>query len=109
MLVAGWRKSGKGDDWATRRWGRSGAVIIEVWPGVVLRMGGNEKMLCLEMGQEQSFLAEQRARDIRYCRTHALIADLFAKRPSHCSNAEIWTYVAEAWAELAALKERARQ
>ena len=61
-----------------------------------------------EMGQEDSEAAEQRARDPRYCRTHALIADMFAQQPSHPSNAGIWAYVAEAWAELAELKERVR-
>ena len=43
--------------------------------------------------------------DPRYCRTHAYVAQLFADSPSSDYNAAAWSYVAEAWKELADLKE----
>ena len=44
--------------------------------------------------------------DYRYCNTHALGAQLFAARPMHHSNRDVWEYVAQAWSELAELKRR---
>ena len=45
--------------------------------------------------------------DERYCRTHALVARLFAAyRPSNC---DAWMYVAQSWEALAALKARLKQ
>jgi hypothetical protein len=48
---------------------------------------------------------EAKPLDPRYCRTHAMVAQLFADCPRHSSNADAWSYVAKAWADLAALKE----
>jgi hypothetical protein len=45
-------------------------------------------------------------RDPRYCRTHAMVAELFARTSSRDFDAKTWEYVAQAWSELAALKER---
>lgn len=44
-------------------------------------------------------------RDLRHCRTRALVARLFAGRPRHPSNSGVWEFVARAWEELASLKE----
>ena len=44
--------------------------------------------------------------DPRFCRTHALLADLFAKSSFSPFNAEAWTFNARAWAGLAEIKER---
>lgn len=52
--------------------------------------------------------ADLMPRDLRYCRTHAFAASLFAAHPWHRSNAAIWAYVAHAWTDLADIKERAK-
>lgn len=44
--------------------------------------------------------------DPRYCRTHAFAASLFAAHPWHHSNAATWVFVAQAWSDLADMKER---
>jgi hypothetical protein len=44
--------------------------------------------------------------DPRYCRTHALVADLFANSSSSPVSAAAWSFNANAWAVLAALKEQ---
>ncbi len=44
--------------------------------------------------------------DPRYCRTHASVARLFADSPSAKFNAAAWTYIAQAWNDLADFKER---
>ncbi len=43
--------------------------------------------------------------DPRYCRTHAIVAQLFADNLSPGYNAAAWSYVAKAWNELADFKE----
>jgi hypothetical protein len=43
--------------------------------------------------------------DPRYCRTHSGVARLFAGSVKSDFNAEAWIYVAQAWSELADLKE----
>ena len=57
---------------------------------------------------EESYLysAGRQRRDTRFCRTHALIADLFAKSSAHPAGAAAWGFNARAWAELAEIKER---
>lgn len=44
--------------------------------------------------------------DPRHCRTHGLVATLFANSPTHPTNATTWVYIANAWNELADLRER---
>ena len=44
--------------------------------------------------------------DPRYCRTHAMVAELFARSSSRRPNAQAWSFNATAWEHLAQLKER---
>jgi len=46
-------------------------------------------------------------RDPRFCRTHAYVAQLFASTATSGANAQAWRYIAHAWEELAAIKQRA--
>ena len=51
-------------------------------------------------------IADKVERDVRRCKTHALVACLFAIRPVHQSNSDVWENVASSWDDLASLKER---
>ena len=61
------------------------------------------------VGMEYLYSAGRKHVDPRYCRTHARVARLFAESPSADFNAEAWSYIAEAWNELANFKERIAQ
>lgn len=52
--------------------------------------------------------APSRPHDPRYCRTHSMVAELFAKSSVHGPTAEAWNFNADAWARLAELRERER-
>jgi hypothetical protein len=47
--------------------------------------------------------------DIRYCRTHALVAELFAASAADRSNARTWWFISKAWTELADLKALSKE
>ena len=49
-----------------------------------------------------------RRHDMRYCRTHSMVAELFAKSSFSQPTAEAWNFNADAWARLAELRERER-
>lgn len=55
------------------------------------------------------YLYEPSPCDPRYCRTHAMVADLFAKSSAYSANAAAWAFNANAWTELAELKERTKE
>jgi len=55
---------------------------------------------------DYSNLAHRKA---RMYRTHAFTAQLFADSPIHRSNTDTWAYIADAWTELAGIKERSNQ
>lgn len=44
--------------------------------------------------------------DARYCRTHAFTARLYAAYPRRPSHTDMWSNIAQLWADLAAIKER---
>ena len=52
---------------------------------------------------------QEKPHTIRYCRTHALVAELFAACPLHRSNADTWHFISRAWSDLVLLKERSEE
>jgi hypothetical protein len=62
-----------------------------------------------QLGAYNPFSSDGRPCDPRFCRTHALVADLFAKSSGYRVNAAAWAFNAQAWAELADLKQRTKE